>query len=227
MSGDLSGCGDGSGSFDLRLNSFSSIYEIDYYESLTYFEAEKFCQIIGGTLLEKHSSFFPFDLWTPKRDGKCVKIRAFGGGEIITDCEESLRFACKKQKCHLLSFVELDGFFEIKFDEKCRDKFFNFVKKEEFFIIDERTGSRTQIKEIVTRYWPDDQTKPVNLRIVHETELDGKKYSLIDDFSIQSTTIQKRVRRFSVQAKSSSSHVYLSKIYLLLFLPILIRFFNL
>ena len=83
-----SGCGDGSGFSDLRVNSLSSIFEVDYYESLPYPEAERFCEIIGGTMLEKHLSVFPFELWIPKRDGKCVKSQAFGGGEILANCEE-------------------------------------------------------------------------------------------------------------------------------------------
>merc|ERR1712210_421096 len=133
MSGDFSGCGDGSGFSDLRVNSLSSIFEVDYYESLPYPEAERFCEIIGGTMLEKHLSVFPFELWIPKRDGKCVKSQAFGGGEILANCEESLRFACKKQKCRLISYREIDGYFEINFDANCRDKFFNFVKKRRIF----------------------------------------------------------------------------------------------
>ena len=75
--------------FELRSKSLSAFYEVDYYESLPYYEAEKFCEIIGGTMLEEHSASFQFDLWIPKRNRECVKYQAFGAGEIIADCKES------------------------------------------------------------------------------------------------------------------------------------------
>ncbi|CAG5076507.1 Oidioi.mRNA.OKI2018_I69.PAR.g8477.t1.cds [Oikopleura dioica] len=211
MSVDFSGCGDGSG--DVRLDSLNSIFEVDYYESLPYQEAEKFCLVIGGSLLEKHARIFPFDLWLPRKQGLCYKYLAYGSGEILGDCTESVKFACKKQKCHLLSFEEKDGFYEILFDENCRDQFFNFVKKEEFFILDSRTGSRTQIKESLTRYWPDDQTQPVNIIVKHEIKLDGRKYSLIDDFAIKSQSKKRKRRSFSPARSSSSTNLFISKIY--------------
>ena len=86
-----SGCGDGSG--DIRLDSLNSIFEVDYYESLPYLEAEKFCLIIGGSLLEKHKKIFPFDLWLPRKQGLCYKYLAYGSGEILADCNE--RFGLK------------------------------------------------------------------------------------------------------------------------------------